>query len=595
MNTFSSNNNTLASNSINIDLVITDAIVPVEASLGATIEFSLTVKNLGNDNASREYGHEVDIHISDDEILDDSDLYLYMERFYGDSDLAGGASFTLERNFSIEHFFSGSGDQASLALRDRFLIFEIDPDDDLVETNEENNTLAVPITLNIPDVDLVVTEANVPTQIKVGDIIDLSWTVTNLGTETASGSEDFVGDHIESNISYDSVFISNDEILDDSDSFLGSQLSYLNLEEGESQTLESNFYFDNVSQTGDKYLIFVADDTAASLRPDNEFGYQSETNENNNTLAIPVNVTLPDVDLAITEVNAPTEVRIGELFDLSWTVTNLGTDTAQGQLFFEGGINESLTGSQSMDSVFISEDEILDDTDESFSEIEILRGEILPLAGGDEYTIDAIDRHDVIIDSSFGSGDRFLIFATDSNNDQVETNEDNNTVVVPLKILEESPETMEVFRFRNTSFSTGAYIFVGATERDRIQSNPDLNQTFELEGEGNSAFKASTVGGDDLLPFYRFQSTITPGTYIFVGESERQGINENFSESFIEEGLAFHLYGAGTGQGVEFNRFQNNENGTYLFAAPEETTAISNDPNLSAVFTNQGVAFEALI
>lgn len=184
-------------------------------------------------------------------------------------------------------------------------------------------------------------------------------------------------------------------------------------------------------------------------------------------------------------------------------------------------------------------------------------------------------------------------------------------VISGLENLEqgEPTTTIDLFRFRNTSFPTGTYLFVGATERNDIQSNPNLSETFALEGEGNAAFKASTVesvGEDDLLPFYRLRSLDVEGTYLFVSTEEYNTIFDEDSEQkdkwekegFDSEGedvAEFYLYGADTGKGVEFHRFQNNQNNTFLFAGPEETEAINNDPNLSATFTDQGVAFEALV
>ncbi len=56
---------------------------------------------------------------------------------------------------------------------------------------------------------------------------------------------------------------------------------------------------------------------------------------------------------------------------------------------------------------------------------------------------------------------------------------------------------------------------------------------------------------------YRFQSNINPGTYLFVGEEERQDINQNFSENFTEEGLAFYVYPAGSGKEATYTRFHN--------------------------------------
>jgi peptidyl-prolyl cis-trans isomerase B (cyclophilin B) len=173
----------------------------------------------------------------------------------------------------------------------------------------------------------------------------------------------------------------------------------------------------------------------------------------------------------------------------------------------------------------------------------------------------------------------------------------------------EPTNTIDLFRFRNTSFDSGTYLFVGAAERNDIQSNNNLSEIFALEGEGNSAFKASTVqdvGDDELLPFYRLRSLDVEGTYLFVSTEEYDAIFDEDSEQndkwekegFDAEGqdvAEFYLYGADAGKGTEFHRFQNNENNTFLFAGPEETEAINNDSSLSATFTDQGVAFEALI
>ena len=179
----------------------------------------------------------------------------------------------------------------------------------------------------------------------------------------------------------------------------------------------------------------------------------------------------------------------------------------------------------------------------------------------------------------------------------------------PGELTGEATNTISLFRFRNSTFDTGTYLFVGGIERDSISSNSNLGESFELEGQGNAAFKASTVstvGDDELLPFYRIRNRDIEGTYSFVSTEEYEAIFDEDSEQrdkWVKEGVdptgedvpEFYLYGVGAGQGVEFNRFQNNENGTFLFAGPEETAAINSDPNLSATFTDQGVAFESMV
>ena len=170
---------------------------------------------------------------------------------------------------------------------------------------------------------------------------------------------------------------------------------------------------------------------------------------------------------------------------------------------------------------------------------------------------------------------------------------------------------IEFYGFRNITFETDTHIFVGEEEKDAILANSDFNQTFSLDnvtkdGAINSAFVASVTSGVDLVPFYRLRSLQIPGTYLFVSTEEYNSIfieGSNQNDKWVKEGLdaegidlpEFHLYGVGAHQGIEFHRFQNIDNNTFLFAGSEETNAILNNPNLSGAFTHQGIAFESFI
>ncbi len=185
-----------------------------------------------------------------------------------------------------------------------------------------------------------------------------------------------------------------------------------------------------------------------------------------------------------------------------------------------------------------------------------------------------------------------------------ESNFDDGSVTVLDDGLP-TPNTIQLYRFRNTTFTTGTYLFVGEAEKDAILANPDFNQTFELEGNGRPAFTASTEPGDDLVPFFRLRSLDIPGTYLFVSTGEYNAIfaensaqrNKWLPEGFDTEGIdipEFYLFGAGAGQGIEFNRFQNSQNGTFLYAGSSESIAINGNPNLSSIFIDQGTAFESI-
>ena len=109
-----------------------------------------------------------------------------------------------------------------------------------------------------------------------------------------------------------------------------------------------------------------------------------------------------------------------------------------------------------------------------------------------------------------------------------------------------------------------------------------------------------------MIPFFRLNSLDTPGTFLFVSTAEYDAIFAEGSDQrdkWVQEGLdedgndipEFYLLDGSADRGIEFNRFQNIQNGTFLYAGPDETAAIENDPNLSSLFTNQGVAFESIV
>ena len=160
-------------------------------------------------------------------------------------------------------------------------------------------------------------------------------------------------------------------------------------------------------------------------------------------------------------------------------------------------------------------------------------------------------------------------------------NESNDTSDLPL--LGDA-----FFRFQNSNVP-GTYLYATGTEAQNIRDN------FSGFVEEGVAFNASITPDDELIPLYRFQSNQLPGTYLFVGAEERNSINANpnLSNIFTEEGIAFYIYGAGANQETPFTRFQNNNvPGTYLYASGAEADGISaNFPN----FVEEGIAFEAKI
>ena len=141
-----------------------------------------------------------------------------------------------------------------------------------------------------------------------------------------------------------------------------------------------------------------------------------------------------------------------------------------------------------------------------------------------------------------------------------------------------------IYRLQSNQ-TPGTYLYTGEEERNSILNG------FIDEG---IAFKAAVEADDDLIALYRFQSNENPGIYFWVGELERANIqnDENLSQAFTEEGLAFYVYGVGAGQATEFYRFRNlNIAGSYIYATGVERENII--ANYSDSYIEEGIAFEA--
>ena len=92
-----------------------------------------------------------------------------------------------------------------------------------------------------------------------------------------------------------------------------------------------------------------------------------------------------------------------------------------------------------------------------------------------------------------------------------------------------------MYRFQS-EVNPGAYLLVGEAERAAILSNSDFSAAYVEEGIAFYVPEADSNMGDNI---YRFRSTTLAGSYIYVDETERQDILDNFSNSFVDEGLAF--------------------------------------------------------
>ena len=154
-------------------------------------------------------------------------------------------------------------------------------------------------------------------------------------------------------------------------------------------------------------------------------------------------------------------------------------------------------------------------------------------------------------------------------------------------VLDSTDLDTDIFRFRSTFDGQSSYLYAGSAEAETIRT--EFADSFIEEG---FAFKVSGESQDDLIDLYRFRSE--QGTYLYVGEDERNSINSdpNLAAVFTEEGRAFSVYGADAGIETGFSRFRNlNSPNSYLYAAGAEADSIRND--FASTFVDEGSAFEA--
>ncbi|MDH6099335.1 hypothetical protein NWP21_10890, partial [Anabaenopsis sp. FSS-46] len=333
------------------DLVVTEATISTStAGWGESVEVDWTVTNQGTLVTQQRWSDY--IYLSTDDIWDDSDRSL-SSFWAGNSPLAIDGSYSLTGNISIPY---------DIAAGNYHLLVVTNPNNyyynQQYETDETNNTFAVPITINEVDLpDLIVTEATISTSTAGwGESVEVSWTVTNHGEGIAK--EEWS----------DRIYLSTDEIWDDSDYFLSSFWAGNNspLAIDGSYSLTGNISISYYIEAGNYHLLVVTN-------PDdyNYYNRQYETDETNNTLAVPITINEVDLpDLVITAATAPASGNIGSTIEVSWTVKNQGIVTAERDW---------------RDYIYISDDEIYDYSDTYVTDVYI--GEQTPLAADGSYTI----------------------------------------------------------------------------------------------------------------------------------------------------------------------------------------------------------------
>ena len=297
------NNSSIDDQAVNVklspfpNLIVTSVTAPATAfsSQQTVVEWVETNIGTGATNASIWYDL---VYLSTDDVLDDQDLFMGHSR--NSSYLNVGESYANSLTVTMPRGIDGQY---------RFIVVA-DGYDNVFEYLDEGDNSRVGAVTNVqltPPPDLQVTNVNAPSQAFSGQPVNLSWTIDNLGP----------GKTLET-FWTDSVYMSEDQVLDGGDRLLGSLGRNGKLESGVGYTTPSTPFNLPIGVFGDFY-IFVRTDTYNQV-----FEHAFETN-NIGFDAIPLRINLtPPPDLVVSSVIAPDNALANHILTVTYQVANEG-------------------------------------------------------------------------------------------------------------------------------------------------------------------------------------------------------------------------------------------------------------------------------
>jgi subtilase family serine protease len=285
-----------------------------------------------------------------------------------------------------------------------YLIFKADRNDYVYEENKSNNIVVVPITVTVLPPDLVPIAPKVPALVTgpPNPSLDLIWGVTNQGVGPAEAGYSSWSDD---------VYLSSDSILDSSDIAIAYRSVTGPVGPSDSYWGTNTIRLPLTKST-QCFLIFKTDDYNGVV----------ESNETNNTVAVPLTVQILPPDLVPLAFLAPTVVTgpPTPVVTFVWGVTNQGQGPA-----------EPYNNWSWYDRLVISTNNFLDNT------VTNVGGwyETTPLAAGGSYW-----RTNSLTLPVLASGTYYLFFSTDASRSVAESTFTNNTAVLPITFTVQPPD-----------------------------------------------------------------------------------------------------------------------------------------------------------
>ncbi|HEX8549471.1 MAG TPA: CARDB domain-containing protein [Cytophagaceae bacterium] len=381
------------------DLLVTNVTLSsssVEA--GSQIKVYSFLKNTGSASSRTSY---LGYYLSSDTVFDINDRYL---SYSYSSQIKNGEYDLLEKTLDIP---------ANVEPGAFYLVLYADYENSNVEINEKNNYAAVKIGVVPPNIDLVIskvyTSAN---KISQNEYLTVSNTLTNLGKSRAG--ENYTG-----------YYLSKDTVFDSSaDTYLASSSVY-SLSGNSATDQSQSFSLSGNLAIGTYYVLVVADYNKMV----------SEQNEKNNVVAVPVEVTAPNVDLIVTNAAVAKNFTPGSYVNVSNTLNNIGTSIA----------GYSYTG------YYLSKDTIFNNNSDTF----LGRAYGYSIYGGSS----TYQNESVFVPSNVSTGTYYMLFVANYDDAVSEINAKNNVKYLPVNVTAPFIDlTIPVISLSDTLKSPGSSI-----------------------------------------------------------------------------------------------------------------------------------------
>jgi subtilase family serine protease len=276
---------------------------------------------------------------------------------------------------------------AAVNLGTRFPGIFVDSANNVLESNEANNTAFAPTSTEITAPDLAVIQVAAPASAVIAQPVPVVITITNQGDAVAAGPW------------------LNQILLADNANGTGAQslgaFSYTNLLAAGSSTTVTQTVILPPSIIGTNYFGLFVDSG----------GTVAESNETNNVLFATNAMVINAPDLVLAQLGAPASAQFGQTFAIHFTVTNAGGADAIGswndQLYF-GAYANSLAGATLLATLAGTS----------------------PLSSGSVYT----HTQAVVIPLTLSSvpGTYYLTASADSGNTLSESTKTNNLLAIPI-------------------------------------------------------------------------------------------------------------------------------------------------------------------